>query len=173
MPIRFPKVEDTVSYRRASGETADMVVLARQQAAPPAPGSSTSASGGTLAAGTYTYRISAVIDGIETATSAQKSQVTTGTTSTVTVSWTSIYATAPYNRATSFKVYGRSGTELLMATVAPGTATTFVDTNAVTPSGAQPTATKGVRLKDIHGKQILTNVLQATSIKQTNRYFAR
>lgn len=173
MAIRFPKVEDTVSYRRASGKTADMVVLARQQPAPPAPGSSTSATGGTLAAATYSYRISAVIDGIETATSAAKTQVTTGTTSTVTVTWTSIYATAPYNRATAFKVYGRSGTELLMATVLVGTATTFVDTAAVTPSGAQPTATKGVRLKDIHGKQLLGNVLQGTSVKQTNRYFVR
>jgi hypothetical protein len=173
MPIRQPKIGFTVSYRRASGKTADMVVLGRQEGAPPAPGSSTSASGGTLAAATYTYRISAVIDGIETATSAQKSQATSGTTSTVTVTWTSIYATAPYNRATAFKVYGRSGAELLMATVAPGTATQFIDTGSVTPSGAQPTDTDGVRLKDIHGKQLLSNVAKATTVKSTNAYIDR
>lgn len=173
MPQRLPKIGDTVSYRRASGETADMVVLGRQEKAPPAPGSSTSASGGTLAAATYTYRITAVINGIETTASAQKSQATTGSTSTVTITWTSIYATSPYNAATAFKVYGRSGTETLMATVAPGTATSFVDTGSVTPSGAMPSAAKGVKLKDIHGKQLLANIAQATTAKATNRYFAR
>lgn len=174
MPLRTPKIGQVISYRYGAGKTTDAVVLGRQENAPPAPGSSTSASGGTLAAGTYSYRLTAVINGIETTASPAKTQVTTGTTSTVTVTWTSIYATSPFNAATAFKVYGRSGgTELLMATMAPGTATQFIDTAAVTPSGALPAAGKGVRVKIIGTKELKTNLLQATAVKQTNRYYAR
>lgn len=173
MPLRTAKVGDSVCYRTAAGKTTHAVVLAKQDAAPPAPGTTPSTTGGTLADATYSYRVSAVINGIETATSAAKTQVATGGgTSTVTVNWTAIAATTPYSGATAFKVYGRSGTELLMGTVNMPT-TTFVDTGSVTPSGAQPTATGAVRLKLIHIKQLITAGLKATALKQANRYYKR
>jgi len=95
---------------------------------------STSTTGGTLAAGTYYYRVSALNANGETLASTETSQVTTGTTSTVTVNWGAVAG------ATSYKVYGRStGAELLMATVTGG-ALTFTDTGSITPSGALPGA---------------------------------
>lgn len=172
MSVRTPKIGQVVSYRNAAGETTDIVVQARQEAAPPAPSTSTSTSGGTLAASTYSYRITAVISGIETTASEIKTQTTTGTTSTVTVDWTSIAETEPYSGATAFKVYGRTGgSQLLIGTVNMPT-TTFVDTGSVTPSGAQPTDTGTVKGKAVHLKQFLTMV-RATTSKQTDRYYAR
>lgn len=172
MPIRTPKVGHTVSYRYDDGKTTDAVVLARQEPAPPQPTSSTSGTGGTLAAATYSYRITAVINGIETAPSPAKTQTTTGTTSTVTINWTTIAASAPYSAATAFKVYGRtSGTEQLLSTVNMPT-TTYTDTGAGTPSGALPTNTGTVRLKLIHLKQ-LVSIPKATLMKQVSRYYAR
>lgn len=92
----------------------------------------TATTGGTLAAGTYSYRVSA-IDGAggETLASAETAQATTGATSTVTVNWGAV------SGATGYKVYGRTaGAQLLIATV--GAVTTYVDTGAVTPAGALP-----------------------------------
>jgi hypothetical protein len=92
---------------------------------------STALTGGTLAAGTYWYRVTATNDLGETLASVETSQVTTGATSTVTVNWGAVVG------ATGYKVYGRStGAELLMATV--GAILTWTDTGAVTPAGALP-----------------------------------
>lgn len=168
MPLRTANRGDTVQYRNASGESQDMVVLYAQESAPPTPASSTSASGGTLAAATYSYRVSKVVNGIETTASTAKTQATTGSTSTVTVDFSVGYDT----RATSYKVYGRvGGSELLMATVAAPT-TEFVDTGAVTPSGALPAATTAVTLLNPYGAP-LTAVAKATTVKSTNAYFRR
>lgn len=95
---------------------------------------STATTGGTLAAGTYSYRVSA-LDGLggETLVSAATTQATTGATSTVTVNWGAVTG------ATGYKVFGRTaGSELLLATV--GATTTWTDTGSVTPSGALPEA---------------------------------
>lgn len=174
MPLRTPKVSQTVSYRMANGKTTDAVVLARQEAAPPQPTTTTSTTGGTLADGTYSYRITAVINGFETLPSPAKTQVAGGGgTSTVTVNWTTLAATAPYSNATAFKVYGRiSGSQQLMATVTMPT-TTFTDNGSVTPAGALPTATDQIRLKLIFYKTLITNAVKATAAKQINRYYAR
>jgi hypothetical protein len=92
----------------------------------------TSTSGGTLAAGAQSYRVSALVGTTETAAGVETSATTTGSTSTVTLSW------LPVPGATSYKVYGRTaGAELFMAQVTAPT-TTWVDTGAVTPSGALP-----------------------------------
>jgi hypothetical protein len=102
--------------------------------APTGVGTSTSTSGGTLAAGTYYYRVSAVdVSGLETAAAAEVSQVTTGSTSTVTISWNPMFG------AVNYKVYGRTtGAELLIGSLTAGT-TSFTDDGSVTPSGALPT----------------------------------
>lgn len=169
MPLQAAtRTQRTVQYRAASGETRNMVVLFVQEAAPAAPSIATSASGGTLAAATYSYRLSKVVNGIETTTSTAVTQATTGATSTVTLDWT---ATADA-RATSYKVYGRTGgSELLMGTVSMPT-TTFVDTGSATPSGALPAATTAVTLWNPYG-DVLTGVAKATSMDSTNAYMLR
>ena len=100
---------------------------------------STSTTGGTLAAGTYYYRVAATDAQGTTLASSETSQVTTGTTSTVTVNWTRVAG------ATGYKVYGRTaGAEQLIGTVS-GSVLSFVDSGSITPSGALPAAnTTGV-----------------------------
>lgn len=94
---------------------------------------STLTTGGTLAAATYFYRVSATDANGETLASTETSQATTGTTSTVTVNWGAVTG------ATGYKVYGRTtGAELLIAAV--GNVTTYTDTGSITPSGALPAA---------------------------------
>lgn len=173
MPLQTAQTGDTVSYRNADGETTNVLVTSHQRSAPGIPGSSTAVSGGTLAAATYSYRLSAVIGGIETQASTAKTQVTTGTTSTVTIDWTTIAASTPYNGATSFKVYGRSaGSELLMGTVNMPT-TIFTDTGSVTPSGALPAATTAISLRTFSPKATLTTIAKATALSSTGAYFKR
>lgn len=173
MATKPPKRFEVVSYRDASGNTTDVVVDGVQEAAPAAADITiaTNTTGGTLAAATYSYRVSAVIDGIETQASTAKTQVTTGTTSTVTLDWTVAAGKQPWIRATSFKVYGRtSGTELLMGTVSMPTMT-FTDNGSVTPAGALPAATTAVSFRNRATKTTHTNVAAATAMKQTDRYY--
>lgn len=168
MPLRTANRGDTVQYRATSGETRNMVVQYKQEAAPGQPTSSTATTGGTLAASTYSYRVSAVVNGIETQASTAKTQVTTGATSTVTVDFTAV----ANSRASAHKVYGRvGGSELLMATVNMPT-TTFLDDGSVTPSGALPAATTAVTLWDPYGA-LRTAVAKATTLKGTNVYILR
>lgn len=171
MPLRAATVNtrgSTVQYRATSGETRNMLIQYVQEAAPPTPASSTSTTGGTLAAATYSYRVSKVLFGIETQASTAKTQVTTGATSTVTVDFSAGYDT----RATSYKVYGRvGGSELLMATVANPT-TSFLDDGSGTPAGALPAASTVITLLNPYGA-LLTGIAKATTNKSTNAYFLR
>lgn len=174
MSQKTPKRFETVSYRNAAGKSYDVVVDNLQEPAPPVADITiqTAASGGTLAAATYTYRVSAVIAGTETTASTGKAQATTGSTSTVTINWAAVYAKRPWNAATSFKVYGRTGgSELLMATVAVGTALQFVDDGSVTPSGALPATSSAIDFKNRSTKSSHTGIAPATAVKQTNVYY--
>lgn len=86
---------------------------------------------GTLAAGTYYYRVTALVAGGETTPSAETSLEIT-INQGVNVNWGAITG------ATGYKIYGRStGAELLIATV--GEVTTYLDDGSITPSGAMPT----------------------------------
>lgn len=96
-------------------------------------------TGGTLGAGTYSYRISAVTGTGETlAGTAATTVVASGTTNCINVGWTMV------DGAQKYKIYGRTGgSELLLATVQPSGAEAFgvsfwKDTGAVTPAGALP-----------------------------------
>lgn len=97
-------------------------------------------TGGTLAAGTYSYRVSALNLLGETLASTAATGTTTGSTGSITISWPSVPG------ASAYKVYGRTGgSELLMATnVATGGVNrplcSFIDTGSITPAGALPTA---------------------------------
>lgn len=96
-------------------------------------------TGGTLAAGTYSYRVSAINANGETLASAAVTATTTGTTGRVTVAWSAVApgeALAP----SGYRIYGRvGGSELLLATVASNVIT-WDDTGAITPAGALPAA---------------------------------
>lgn len=111
--------------------------LALEVLAPPVQSAPTvSATGGTLVAGTYRYYVTATNSSGETTVSNEQSAVTTGSTSTVTVNWATV------TNATGYKVYrtasgGATGTELFLASV--GAVTSYLDTGALTPSGAFPT----------------------------------
>jgi hypothetical protein len=97
----------------------------------------TAASGGTILAGTYRYIVTAINANGQTGASNEQTITTTGSTSTVTVSWAAVPG------ATGYKLYktaagGAAGTELLYKTV--GVVTTDIDTAPGTPTGAFPTA---------------------------------
>jgi hypothetical protein len=100
---------------------------------------SCSTTGGTLAAGTYFYRVSSTSYGAgETLAATEASgTVASGTTGSCTPSWAAVLG------ATGYKVYGRStGAELLIpggGTITNPTTVSFVDTGSGTPSGAPVT----------------------------------
>lgn len=93
------------------------------------------ATTGTLAAGVYAYRVSAMGRGGESVPCAAQSATTTGSTSKVTLTFTS-----PTGETGGFKVYRNN---LHLADVAHGTLT-YVDTGAVVPSGAIPNVFRGI-----------------------------
>jgi hypothetical protein len=104
-----------------------------------APTLTVSTTGGTLAAAAnYNYRIvvrnsiGTTLAGPEAATSA----TTTGTTSSITVTWAAVSGAASYD------VYGRTAAgELYLGNVA---GTTYADTGSTVPSGALPTSNTSV-----------------------------
>lgn len=173
MPTSVPnKIGDTVSYRDANGKTTDVVVMGKQGSAPAA-GDFTvtgSTTGGTLAADTYSYRVSVVVNGVESpAVAAKTGVVASGSTGSVTIDFTTGLASFP--TATAWKVYGRTaGSELLIATVSAPTAT-YVDTGAVTPDGALPAANSAITFKNFGTHTVMSQIPKATASKQTNVYY--
>jgi len=165
----------TVLYRDAKGRsfnaTVDKMSGARGSA-PTQPTPSTNTSGGTLAAATYSYRFAVVKDGVESAAAAAVTQITTGSTSTVTLTWTNDPTVQAY------RVYGRvGGSELLMAEL-PAGSTNWTDTGAVTPAGAIPAALGSnaihIRIPGFKPYQMtLGGVEPATAEGQLGRYYVR
>lgn len=97
----------------------------------------TATTGGTLAAGIKSYRVSAINAQGETLASAAGTVTTTGTTSTATVNWNLVTTPPNGGAVTGYRIYGRTpGSELLIASV--GLVATYTDTGAVTPAGALP-----------------------------------
>lgn len=105
-------------------------------AAPVQSASSTSTSGGTLAAGTYRAKITAVNTRGETIASNEQSQVTTGATSTITWNWAAVTGAVTY-RVYVTPLPGTTNTEVFLATVTAPTVT-LVQTAPVTAGGATP-----------------------------------
>lgn len=112
--------------------------VAFEQLAPPVQSAlGTATTGGTITAGTYRYVVTAINAAGETTASNEQTIVTTGGTSTVTVTWAAVTG------ATGYKLYktaagGGAGTELLYKTVAA--VVSDIDTAPGAPSGALPTA---------------------------------
>lgn len=94
---------------------------------------STATTGGTLAAATYFYIITALTAFGETSKSNEVSQATTGATSTVGLSWAAVTG------ATGYRVYRSTstGTEQLLATL--GAVTSYTDTGTATTLYSPPT----------------------------------
>jgi hypothetical protein len=92
-----------------------------------------STTGGTLAAATYFYKVTALNAVGETTGSAEASVTTTGTTSSVALAWTAVASAA------SYKVY--RGTAAAGENVFYTTATnSYTDTGAVSTAGTVPTS---------------------------------
>ena len=93
----------------------------------------TAATGGTLAAGTYRYVVTATNAVGETTASNEQTVTTTGAVSTVTATWAAVTG------ATGYRVYrtvagGAAGAESILPSGTLGAVTTFIDTGAtVTP----------------------------------------
>lgn len=165
-----------VTYRDAKGRTKVGVVTAvsARPVNPPTIASATPAtSGGTLADGTYYYRVSVVTTGAESIASAEVSAVVSGGAGAGQVTIT-VNAVAG---ATAYKFYGRAaGTEQQIASQA---GVTFIDTGSVTPSGALPTLAKSTatvltRYSNYSPKSGATNVPQAVAMRGAGtRYFVR
>jgi len=168
MPLRAAKtaLQHAVRYIFANGRSMSAAHLGFAGSALATPGVGTATTGGTLAAGTYAYSCTALVNGVETVGSATASQVTTGSTSTVTV-------TAPVTPgATAYRFYGRtSGSQLLMS---QQTSNVFVDTGSVTPqtgvTAPASTATATLLFPELQGGRLIHGVPLATSVKQTGAY---
>lgn len=102
-----------------------------------------STAAGTLPAGTYNYQVTAVDSNGET-TALASTQIITGSTGEVILTWNKGVATSPPSDPVTYKVYGRVGGSIgLLATVGPfahNQAATYTDASA-TAVGAAPPST--------------------------------
>ncbi len=116
--------------------------MAVEQLSPPVQSAlATAASGGTILAGTYIYAVTAINALGETTISNERTIVTTGSVSTVTVTWAAVTG------ATGYRLYktaagGLTGTELFYKAV--GLVTTDIDTTPGSPAGAIPATNTAV-----------------------------
>lgn len=100
--------------------------------------SSTASSGGTMVAGTFGYKVAALSTYGETLPSAEKTQViASGTTNTVTLTWTKITG------AVGYRVYGRTsgGPWKALTQIPQADSPTWTDTGAITPDPLMVPAT--------------------------------
>jgi len=178
MPLKTAVIGDTVTFRNADGETINATVRQTQPAAPASADFTVanSGTGGTLGAATYSYRITQVVNGVESAPVAAKTTVVgAGSTNKCTITFPNATATSVYG------VYGRTGgTEVFIAYVTPGVAGTYDDTGAITPAGALPTADGRVGLinptKGLTGGKTGVTAIKATALRgagSTNVYMKR
>jgi hypothetical protein len=103
-------------------------------AAPVAATIATAATGGTLAAGAKFYVVTATNALGETIKSNEKTITTTGTTSTVTLTWGAVAG------ATGYKIYRGTATGVENVYYSVGAVTTFTDTGAASTAGTPPGA---------------------------------
>lgn len=124
--------------------TLDEIDTYTKVSAPATPTASTSGLGGTLAAATYRYVVTALSEGGETLPSSAVTQATTGSTSTVTVQWTTV------SNATGYRIYGRANSvdrAVLLATVGPAV-TSWIDDGSVPAFGQAPPKVSTARRLD-------------------------
>jgi hypothetical protein len=166
-----------VIYMGDNGRTygAKVEKMSTRAATPAAPTAGTATTGGTLAPATYSYRLSKIIDGVETLASTAVTQVVPAGTNTnvVNLSWSNDA------NAQAYRVYGRVGGSEQLIAERPAGSTAYQDTGAVTPSGTVPAALPNtavhLRILGRSGpyQKLLGGVLPATAEGQTDRYYVR
>jgi hypothetical protein len=162
---------NNVIYRDAKGKTKAAFVraVAPRPVAPVLSPPAGAITGGTLAAGTYYYRVSAVVGGVEgLACLEQSGVVASGVTGSV------VLTVGAVAGATAYKFYGRTtGAEQLLVSQA---GVTYTDTNAATPSGALPTMANATVTADpsYSNYAAQTGVPQGVALRGSAvRYFSR
>lgn len=100
---------------------------------PAAPTGTIQATGGTLPAGTYNYKVTVIGPGGESAASTASANIVigSGTTNQITVTWTAV------NGARGYKLYGRTGSNFHFITNIGATTTSFIDTGSITPDSTK------------------------------------
>lgn len=158
-PVR--KAKQTVSYRPVAHRTENVTVLSQS---PPAPVvEATPGAAGSLNDATYTYQVTALTGTLEGPPSEEAEATTTAGAGagSVTLTWTAVPG------ATSYNVYGRTGTIELLANVAVAT---YEDDGSATPDGALPTSTDEVNLRIPYGDNV-TGIELGTAVGEyRNRY---
>lgn len=123
----------------AAGATVKALVIYKDPGAPAAPvanAPTTANTGGTLAAATYYYKVTALNAAGESLGSNEGSVTTTGASSSNTITWAAV------SGATSYRVYRGTAAGAESTYYAPGNVTTFTDTGAAGTAGSPPTGTK-------------------------------
>ncbi len=95
-----------------------------------------SASGGTLASGTYYYRVTAIVGGVESVGSNEFAVTVTGPSGSVALTWLAVPSATGYN---VYRGISSGGENVYYA---PGNVTSYTDTNAAS-SGGSPRTDKG------------------------------
>lgn len=148
----------------ANGAVYSMTFWTALPLTPPVMGTpTTAATGGTLTATTYFYRLTAFNALGEGIAGAEVSQTTTGSTSTVTIPWTAVAG------ATGYKLYRSTstGTEIFLTSISGGSTITYTDTGSITPSGSGPPSTDGTG-GTFYGEVVLTGDTTFNSAGQYN-----
>lgn len=117
------------------GDYLSVKISSENIAVPAAPAGVQAALGGTLAAGSFAYKVTAISNVGETMPSPASTSVViaSGTTNKITVTWT------PVEGARGYKLYGRTGSSFLLIGTFGANEFSYVDTGAVTPAGIAPT----------------------------------
>lgn len=139
MPLKRAKAKGTVSYRPNAHRTENATVLSGQLSGPTGL-EATPGAAGSLNDATYTYRVAAIVRGVESLPSeAETAETTAGAgAGSVALAWNAM------PNASSYNVYGRTGTIELIDNVE---AASFVDDGSETPAGALPIASDEVSIR--------------------------
>ena len=117
------------------GDNLSVQIRSENILSPDAPTAVSAATGGTLAAATYAYKVTAISAIGETlASTASSTVVGSGTTNQLTVTWTEVEGSRGY------KLYGRTGGTFGLIGTFGAREFSYVDTGAVTPGVVPPVA---------------------------------
>jgi hypothetical protein len=121
-----------VTSRRGPGSYGDKMAVSIESTSldqVTSPVATLSASGGTLSAGSYTYRIAAVgRSGEALASAVATGTAVSGSTNSMVLTWAAV------SGALGYYIYGRSGSVTRIATVG-ATTLTYTDTGSISPDG--------------------------------------
>jgi hypothetical protein len=137
--------------------------------APTQSAATTQTTGGTLPAGHYFYKVSALYGNSESLVSNEESATTTGTTSSNSISWT---AAAPFagQSPTGYKIYRGTAAGAENVYFTTGNVSTFTDTGAATTSGS-PTPSAVLQLIPAPTQSGATTQTTGGTLPAATQYF--